>query len=343
MQTTSVTEAASPRRSGARGTRLLRLSKEEHWLLFTIHYIVFDGWSLGVLLRELTVLYEAFHTGKPSPLPDLPIQYADFAYWQRNWLQGDILKSLLTYWKQKLIASPPPLDLPIAQPRPNFQMYRDAIQLFVLPKTLTDALKALSRREGATLFMTLLAAFQTVLHRCTDQEDILVGSQVANRNWVEFEGIIGLFVNWLVLRTDFSGNPTFRQLLARVRQMTLEAYMHQELPYTKLVEALQPKPDLSRSPLFRMYFVLQNFPMPVLDLPGLTLNLLEIDTGVANRDLTLVMNESAEGLTGYLQYFTDLFDATKITQISEDFQALLESIVADPDQHLSNLLLSNKK
>ena len=320
-------------------TTLLRLDKEEHILLLTMHHIVSDGWSMGVLFRELSALYEAFSAGKPSPLPELPIQYADFAVWQRQWLQGETLEAQLAYWKKQLDGVCPVLELPTDRPRPAVQTFRGARQSMVLSKSLTEAVKALSHQEGTTLFMTLLAAFQTLLYRYTGQDDIIVGSPIANRNRSEIEGLIGFFVNTLVLRTDLSDNPTFRELLGRVREVALGAYAHQDLPFEKLVEALHPERDLSRNPMFQVMFILQNTPMATLELGGLTLNQLNVDWGIAMFDLTLSMRATEQGLMGFLEYNTDLFNAATISRMLDHFQTLLEGIVANPDQPIATLRL----
>ena len=318
---------------------LLRLRDEEHVLLLTMHHIISDDWTIGVFFQELTALYEAYSAGEPSPLPELPIQYADYAIWQREWLSGERLEQQLSYWKKQLSGSLPVLELPTDRPRPARQTFRGASQSLVLPKRLTEELKTLSQRERVTLFMTLLAAFQTLLSRHTGQEDILVGSPIANRNSVETEALIGFFLNTLVLRTDLSGDPTFRELLGRVREVALGAYAHQDLPFEKLVEELQPERSLSHTPLFQVLFVLRNTPRPAMKLEGLTLSLLESDIGAAKFDLNLFMVEEAEGLKGSLEYNTDLFDASTIKRMLGHFQVLLEGIVADPEQRLSALPL----
>jgi amino acid adenylation domain-containing protein len=318
---------------------LLRLSEAEHILLLTMHHIVSDGWSIGVLIRELTTLYEAISTGITAPLHDLPVHYADFAQWQREWLQGAVLEGLLSYWKQQLAGAPFVLQLPTDHPRPPVQSFQGARHCLTLSSPLTAALRALSRREGVTLFMTLLAAFKTLLYRYTGQEDLLVGSPIANRNRAETEALIGFFVNTLVLRTDLSGNPRFTQLLGRVRDTALEAYAHQDLPFEKLVEELRPERSLSHAPLFQIMFALQSAPMPVLELPDLTASLLQIDYGVAKFDLTLDLSETPQGLSGWFEYNTTLFDAATIGRTAEHFRTLLEGIVADPEQHLSDLPL----
>jgi amino acid adenylation domain-containing protein len=321
-----------------RGT-LLQLGEAEHILLFTTHHIICDGWSRGVLIRELAALYEVFSSGKPSPLPELPIQYADFAVWQRQWLQGEVLEAQLTYWKQQLAGSPPVLELPTDRPRPLVQTFQGATQSLMLPKDLTEALKDLSQQEDATLFMTLLAAFKTLLYRYTGQEDILVGTPIANRNRSEIERLIGFFVNTLVMRTDLGETPSFRELLSRVRKVALEAYARQDLPFEYLVDELQLERDLSHAPLFQVMFVFGNTPMSALELPGLTMSLLETDSGTAKFDLTLSMREIEQGLIGDLEYNTDLFDKSTIARMLTHFQTLLEGVVANPDQRLADLPL----
>ncbi|MDV2992591.1 MAG: Chondramide synthase cmdD [Chroococcidiopsis sp. SAG 2025] len=327
--------------------KLLQLDADEYVLLLNLHHIVADGWSLGVLVRELGLLYTAKSESKPYPLPELPIQYADFAYWQRQWLQGQVLESQLSYWRSHL-ADLPILNLPTDRTRPAVQTYRGATQSLKLSKTLTQSLEALSRQAGVTLFMTLLAAFQTLLYRYTGQEDIAVGSPIANRNHSQLEPLIGFFVNSLVLRVDLSNNPTFRELLERVRQVTLGAYAHQDLPFEKLVEELHPERDLSRNPLFQVVFALQNAPMQPLELPGLMLNPLKFDVSTTRFDLELHLWEcdrglnnlwegSVDGLSGFVAYNTDLFDASTIARMLAHFQILLEGIVTNPDTRIANL------
>ena len=329
--------------------KLLQLDETEYVLLLNLHHIVSDGWSLGVLIRELGTLYTAFSAGKPSPLSDLPLQYADFAHWQRQWLQGEVLESQLSYWRQQLAALPI-LNLPADRTRPAIQTYHGATQNLELSNSLTASLEAISQREGVTLFMTLLAAFQTLLSRYTGQEDIAVGSPIANRNRAELEQLIGFFVNSLVLRTDLSGNPTFRELLARVRQVTLSAYDHQDLPFEKLVQELHPERDLSQNPLFQVVFALQNAPMQPLELPGLTLKPLKFDVTTTRFDLELhlwergyglsgLWEELSDGLSGFVAYNTDLFDSSTIARFTTHFHTLLAGIAANPDTCIADLPL----
>jgi amino acid adenylation domain-containing protein len=319
--------------------KLLKLTEVEHVLVLVMHHIVFDGWSFNLFMRELSVLYEAFSNGKPSPLTELPLQYADFAIWQRQWLQGEVLKPHLDYWKRQLGGILPVLQLPTDRPRPPVQTYRGASQSLELPQTLAEALKSLSQQEGVTLFMTLLAAWQTLLYRYSGHEDIIVGIPIAGRNQVETEGLIGFFVNTLAIRTNLSGNPSFRQLLSRVREVALGAYTHQDLPFEKLVEALQPERDLSHSPLFQVAFVLQNFPKSSKELSGLSINSLNVDSGTAKFDLTLFMWETEPGLKALVEYNSDLFDAATITRMLSHFQTLLEGMAANPEQSIAKLPL----
>ncbi|MEG5063358.1 amino acid adenylation domain-containing protein [Microcoleus sp. B3-A4] len=319
--------------------KLLRLSETEHTLLLSAHHIIFDGWSLGVFLRELAAFYEGFINKDLASLPPLPIQYADFATWQRQQMQGEILETQLTYWKQQLSGSAAVLNLPTDFSRPTVQSYKGGRQLLELPEQLTEAIRQLSRGEKTTVFMTLLAAFNTLLYRYTGQEDILVGSPIASRNSSETESLIGFFVNTLVLRSDLSGNPTFRELLARIRELTLGAYAHQELPFEKLVEELQPNRDLSHSPLFQVMFAFQNASEFALELPGLSLNCQQIHSGTANFDLTLELEATATGIRGWFEYSLDLFESATIARMARYFQNLLEGIVANPSARLSDLPL----
>ncbi|MBD1883776.1 non-ribosomal peptide synthetase [Microcoleus vaginatus] len=320
-------------------TSLLQLSEEEYVLLLTMHHIVSDGWSIGVLARELAAIYEALWAGNQPQLPELPVQYADFAIWQRNWLCGEVLQTQLAYWKQQLEGAPPLLELPADRPRPPIQTSEGATQSLLLSFELTAALKNLSQREDVTLFMTLLAAFKALLYRYTGRTDLLVGSPIANRNRAEIEGLIGVFVNTLVLRTDVSGDPTFRELLQRLREVTLGAYAHQDLPFEKLVEELQPERSLSYNPVFQVMFQLRNNPMPPLDLPGLTLSMLAVETNTTQCDLSLDLEEVGERLQASVEYSTDLFDRATITRMLGHLQTLLEGIAAHPEQRLSSLPL----
>ncbi|MGF1980312.1 MAG: amino acid adenylation domain-containing protein [Nostoc sp. CmiSLP01] len=319
--------------------KLLRLDAQEHIVLVTMHHIVSDAWSIGVLVQELATLYPAFCNQQPTPLTELPIQYVDFAAWQRQWLQAEVLKSQISYWRKQLQGTPKVLELSTDHPRPAIQTFRGATYSFELSDELSVALNKLSHQQGSTLFMTLLAAFQALLRRYTGQEDIVVGSPIANRNWAEIEGLIGFFVNTLVLRTNLAGNPSFEELLKRVREVALGAYAHQDLPFELLVEQLQPHRDLSYTPLFQVMFVLQNAPMSALELPGLTLSPVESDSHSAKFDLTLSITETESGLVSNLEYNTDLFAETSIQRMAAHLQTLLCGIVANPLQRLSELPL----
>ncbi|HEY1380035.1 MAG TPA: condensation domain-containing protein, partial [Gemmataceae bacterium] len=321
--------------------RLLRLGPQDHVGLLTAHHSVYDGWSQGVFLREAGLLYLAFCAGETAPLPELPVQYADFAHWQRQWLKSGLMEDQLAYWKKQLGGAPPVLELPTDHPRPAARTFRGARRMLLVPPTLTAAIHALSRREGCTLYMTLLAAFQALLARYSGQEDICVGSPIAGRNRAETEGLIGFFVNTLVLRTDLSGDPSFRAVLGRVREVALEAFAHQDLPFERLVQALRPERDLSHSALFQVMFILQNAPLKIPRLAGVTTGpLVELaDNGTSKFDLTLTMVEEAEGLTATVEYSTDLFEEATIGRLLDHYQALLEAVVADPDLKLSRLPL----
>ncbi|MBW4597353.1 MAG: amino acid adenylation domain-containing protein [Brasilonema angustatum HA4187-MV1] len=318
---------------------LVVLSETEHVLLLCMHHIVSDGWSMGVFIQELAALYKAYSQGQPSPLAPLPVQYADFAIWQRQWLQGDVLQSQLNYWQQKLADAPALLSLPTDRPRPAVQTDNGAYQEFALSQKLTGELTQLSQQQGVTLFMTLLAAFDTLLYRYTRQEDILVGSPIANRDRCEIEGLIGFFVNTLVMRSNLAGNPSFLHLLGRVRSMAMEAYSHQHLPFEMLVEALQPERNLSHTPLFQVMFVLQNAPTSGVELTGLSVSPFPIKGANARFDLTLIMHNTASGLVGIWEYNTDLFDASTIERMTGHFVTLLEGIIANPEQQISQLPL----
>jgi amino acid adenylation domain-containing protein len=309
---------------------LFELGAEDHVLLLVVHHIVSDGWSSGVLNREVTALYRAFAEGKPSPLAELPIQYADFVAWQRRWLQGDTLSELLTYWTTQLAGAPHVLDLPSDRPRLPMRSHRAGRASIVLPLALAEALKALARAEGATLFMTLLAALDVLLHRYTGQTDILVGSPIAGRGRVETEGLIGFFLNTLVLRARPSGERPFRELLREVKATCLGAYAHQDMPFERLVAEIAPERDLARPPLFQVSFILQNAPKETLALSGVKTSGVRAESAVSTVDLTLAMGESKNGLNATIDYSEDLFDHATIERLFGHFRALLEGIVADP-------------
>jgi amino acid adenylation domain-containing protein/FkbM family methyltransferase len=315
---------------------LLRLEEQEHVLLLTMHHIISDGWSTGLFIREMALLYEAAINARPAVLPALPLQYADFAYWQRQWLQGEVLEAALSYWKQQLDGLPT-LQLPTDRPRPATPSLRGAHRSLLLSRPLTDALKELSQREGVTMFMTLLAAFTLQLSHYSQQDDVVVGTDVANRNRAEVEGLIGFFVNQLVIRQDLSGNPTFAELLARVRAVTLGAYVNQDLPFDRLVKALNLNRDPSRAPLFQVKLVLQDSLIPALHVSELVFSPLEIELGVAQLDLTLFLYETEQGLSATLQYNTDLFVESTIARMLDHFERLLGGIVKHPEANLDVL------
>jgi aspartate racemase len=316
---------------------LLQLEEQEHVLLVTLHHIISDGWSINILMREIAALYEAFSHQAPSPLVPLSIQYGDYAAWQREWLSEAVLTEQLGYWRETLAGAPPLLELPTDRPRPAVQSYEGARRSLTLSSSVYESLKALSHREEVTLFTTLLAAFQVLLSRYSGQQDIVVGTPVAGRQRLEIEGLIGFFVNTLVLRTQLSNNPTFRELATQVMNTALEAQAHQDVPFEKLVEALQPARDMSRSPLFQVMFVLQNAATDGLEIPGLSSSQLEVESGTAKFDLTLFVTEQPQGLACSLEYNTDLFEAATADRLLESFQVLLDSIVANPEQHISSL------
>ena len=325
---------------------LLQLATHSHVLLLTMHHIISDGWSMALFVRELSSLYEAFShrdaslcEGKPSPLPELAIQYADFSVWQRQWLQGEVLRKQQSYWQQQLAGAPPLLTLPTDYPRPPVQSFRGSSLSFSLPKQLSLQLQAFSVKSDATLFMTLLAGFKTLLYRYSAQEDILVGSPIANRHLKEIQPLIGFFVNTLVLRTDLSGDSTFLELLGRVRQVALEAYKYQDLPFERLLKAVKIERNQSYNPLFTVMFVLQNTPPEQMILEGLSVTPLPVENNTAKFDLLLEMQESEAGLISRWEYNRDLFEPGTIKRMSHHFQTLLEAIVINPFQPIGKLPL----
>jgi amino acid adenylation domain-containing protein len=318
---------------------LLKLAEDSYVLLLNMHHIVSDGWSVGIFVREFTALYQAFAQGKSSPLPELSVQYADFACWQRELLNGDTFKTQLEYWQKQLAGAPPLLELPTDRVRSPKQTFSGSSVRMHLDSHLTHQLKLLSQQSGATLYMTLLGAFLILLSRYSNQEDIVVGSPIANRNRSEIESLIGFFINNLALRVNLEGNPTFTELLQRVRKVTLDAYAHQDLPFEQLVEKLQPERSLSYSPLFQIVFALQNTPLEELELPGLTLTPMEVERIVSKNDLILLVEEHNSELIALWDYNTDLFDAQTITRMAEHFQTLLTAIVANPQQTVGELPL----
>ena len=316
---------------------LLLLCEAEHVVLLTMHHIIADGWSLELFIREVVALYAACVRGTPAVLPDLTIQYADFAHWQRQWLQGEVLETQLAYWQQQLAGAPPLLALPADRPRPAVRTSHGGRQACCFPGALSAALKALSRRAEVTLFMVVLAAFKIMLRYATRCDDIVVGTDVANRTRAETEALIGFFVNQLVLRSDLRGNPTFRELLRQVRTMTLAAYDHQELPFEMLVAALQQQRSLQYAPVFQVKLVLQNPPMGSLHVPGLSVRTVEVEKATAGFDLLLYLWDTPTGLRGWFEYSTDLFEAATIARLAELFIAVLQQVVMEPEVRLHDL------
>jgi len=330
-------------RAGQLRVRLLRLGEADYVLLLSMHHIISDAWSMGVLMRELTLLYEAFAQGKPSPLEPLKVQYVDFAVWQRQWLSGAVLEQQVSYWRERLAGAPAVLELPADRPRPPVQSFRGATQTLMLSAEVARGLKELSQQEGATLFMTLLAAFKVLLYRYTGQRDILVGTPIAGRTRSEYEGLIGFFVNTLVLRTELGDKPTFRELVRRVKQVALEAYAHQDLPFEKLVEELQPERNLSRNPLFQIMFSFQNVPAAestgAIEESSSSAAPYFVEHGTAKFDMVMSLIDTRSAITGACEYSTDLFDDDSIRRFLHHFQTLLGSVARDPDQSVSSLRL----
>jgi amino acid adenylation domain-containing protein len=331
--------------------KLLKLAADDHVIVLILHHIVFDGWSTGVFLNEIMALYDAFANRQPSPLPTLPIQYADFAIWQREWLQGEgdhagsPLQAQLAYWRQQLRGGRanrtglPMLDLPLDRPRPPRQTHSGARAFRAFPLALAESFADLSQREGTTLFMTLLAAFNVLLYRYTGQHDIVVGTPIANRDFVELEQLIGFFVNTVLLRSDLTGTPSFRVLLGRVREMTLEAYAHQNIPFEQVAHELQPERNLSNHGLFQVMFVLQNAPVPSYERADLRMRFLQIESGTAMFDLMLMLTETPTSLNAMIDYNTDLFDGPTMERLLDQYHVLLAGIAADPDQPITQLPL----
>lgn len=319
--------------------KLLKLHDKEHVVIFNMHHTIADGWSVGVLVSEFARLYNAFSQGQPSPLDELPIQYADYAVWQQNWLQGEVLEKQLDFWKENIGVNPPALELPTDRPRPVMQTFVGDSVRSILPKSLADRLNRFCQKEGVTPFMFLLAVFQTMLYRYSGQDDILVGSPIANRTNSDTEKLIGFFVNTLVFKSDFSDNPDFRTLLRTLRETTLDAYAHQDVPFESLVEALQPEREMSHSPLFQVAFILQNAPMKPQQLPNLTISPVEADSKTAKYDLTLNTAETDDGLFCHFEYNTDLFYRSTVERMFGHFQIMLQAVLRNPNQRVSELPL----
>jgi len=316
---------------------LIRLAEHHHIVLLTLHHIVSDGWSIGIFVREFAALYEQFSTGSTSQLPELPIQYADFAYWQRQWLEGEILEKQLSYWKRQLADAPATLDLPTDFPRPAVQTFNGSTKFSILPRKIYDRLEVLSQEQGATVFMTLVAAFQIMLYRYSGQLDVCVGTPIANREREELESLIGFFVNTLVLRTQLDSEASFSDILSRVRESAIGAYDNQDVPFERVVEALKPQRDLSRSPLFQVWFALQNAPMGSLKIPGVTLSLVDLVPPSSKFDLSVSAMVLKEGLHHVWEFNTDLFKEETISRFMAHFEGLLEAIVDNPEMPIGSL------
>jgi amino acid adenylation domain-containing protein len=316
--------------------RLWRLGERDHILQLTMHHIVSDGWSMGILFQELATLYRSLLRGVPAPLAEPPIQYADFAVWQQERLRSEPLRRELAYWREQLRGAPPVLALPTDWPRPRVSRFRGATVSLTLPRGLAEKLEELARREQGTLFMAVLAGFQAVLARWSGQHDILVGTPIAGRVRSELDGVIGCFLNTLVLRTDLTGNPSFRGLLARTRETALGAYANQELPFERLVEELQPARHLGHNPIFQVLFQLENTPRSGQRLPGLDMRRVRTGGGSAKFDLSLRLRERPDGLSCACTYSTELFDRETIVHLMEQYRAMLEQAVADPDRPIES-------
>jgi acyl carrier protein len=316
---------------------LLRRSEQEHVGLLCMHHIISDGWSTGVLMRELSALYAAFSSGRPSPLPELPIQYADFAAWQRQWLSGELLDRQLAYWTERLQGAPPLLALPADRPRPVVKSSRGAVLARALPDDLAGRLEALAHQEGCTLFMVLLGAFDILLGQQAATEDLVVGTDAACRDRLETEGLIGFFVNQLPLRVDLSGDPAFRELLVRVREATLGGYAHQDLPFERLVQVLRPERSAAYTPLFQVKLNLQNLPTTQVELSGLTLAPVSLGRAVVELDLIVNVVRTTGGLLLSAEYSTDLFDPPRIAHLLEGFESVLAVAASQPEARLSGI------
>jgi len=316
---------------------VLRLKQDEHVILFTMHHVASDSWSIGVLVREMATLYDAFSTGKQSPLPELPIQYADFAVWQRQWLQGRELENQQNYWRRHLSGMPLVLELPFDRPRPAKETSRGALQSIVLSKELSTELQTFSRKQGVTLFMTLLAGFKLLLHYLTNQDDIVVGTDVANRGRVETENLIGFFVNQLVLRTQISSESTFAELLAGVREVTLAGYANQDLPFEKVVEIINPDRSVTHAPLFQVKLIMNHALGGGLALRDLKLKSLNPERTTAQFDINLALWETPDGIGGWFNYNTDLFDSTTMARFASLFAKVLNAAVLRPLATVSEL------
>ena len=320
--------------------KLLRVSAVEHVLVLVIHHIISDGWSMGMLMRELCAFYNGFVSGQQIELNELEVQYADYAVWQREWLRGEVLAEQLSYWREQLRGATNTLELSTSHQHGDVNDIQGASLQVAYDADLTSELREMSQREGVTLFMFLLAALNSLLYRYSGQSDIVIGTGVANRGHREIKDLIGFFVNVLPLRTDLTGNPTFRELLQQVSKTALEAYAHQEVPFEKVVEELQPERTLSHSPLFRVVLVLNNMVLPAIELPGLSLSAMDVHTGTSHFDLTLTLVETERGLRGTIEYKTALFSAEMIEQLMAHYEQVLRAVIKDPEQRLLEIELT---
>jgi condensation domain-containing protein len=318
-------------------TKLLRLDAQEHLVLFTMHHAISDGWSMIVLTQEMAQLYQAFLAGRPSPLPELPVQYGDYAVWQREWLRGDVLAAQVGYWRRQLAGAPPRIELPADRPHTPNRTTNGALHEFTFAPEVATKLEEVARRERATPFMVLLASLAALLSRFSGQDDVLVGTMIGGRPRIELEPLIGFFVNTLVVRIDLSGNPSFRELLTRVREATLGAYAHQDLPFEKIVEELQPERHLSLTPLCNVFLMMHNMPRPRVTVEGLRLELIPLDTAPAKFDLELVAGQTTQGMAGTFVYSTDLFDGPTIARMASRFQDFLCAAANSPEREISGL------
>ncbi|HEX8185064.1 MAG TPA: condensation domain-containing protein, partial [Blastocatellia bacterium] len=316
--------------------RLVRVGEQEQILVVVIHHIVSDGWSVGIMIKEMAEIYERKERGEEVRKEELKLQYADYAVWQREYLRGEVEERLVGYWKKQLKGVERGMELGTDRARPPVQSFRGALRLFEIDSSLTRGLKEISRREGVTLFVTMLAAFKVLLHRYTGQDDIVIGTPAAGRSRVELEGLIGFFVNTLVLRTDLSGDPSFKELLIRERDVLLDAHAHQDIPFERLIDELQVKRDLSRNPMFQIMFI-QNPPNSPINIPNLKLSNVETHSGTTKFDMSLSTTDIGDRLVGSVEYSSDLYDESTIERLIEHFENLLAAVVAHPEQRLSNL------
>src|ERR1051325_8846022 len=319
--------------------RLMRVGEGEHVLVMVTHHIVSDGWSMGVMVREIGALYEAYSKGEESPLEELAIQYADYAAWQREWLKGEELDRQMRYWKGQMEGAPAAMELPTDRVRPAAQTYRGAQATFAINKEVSERLRQVSRREGVTMFMLLLSGYKVLLMRQSGQEDVVVGTPIANRRRKEVEGLIGYLANTLVLRSKVRGEDGFRELLSEVKEVTLGGDEHQDVPFEKLVEELQPDRSLSYNPLFQVMFAFQNNPVSLIRMPGLSVEISNITTGTSKVDLTLDLSDEPGGIKGHIEYATDLYDEATIERMKQHYLNVVQSVASDPRQPIAAIKL----